>query len=286
MRSRGQGEDELHEAVELDRFNATIRSGAPLPRGAFARSGLQRRFGGSGGGRRFARDPHGGRPPDGSDLVSLPTTSLVAWYEPRDASNTVTTGRFDAFADLSGSGNTLATISSGTSRPGQVTAAGYNNQIVGDWAGTVVGMRKVTFAGGPLSSPFTIVAYAHLTANNQTLFGAGGATNRAFSYGVAGAITLRSNAGANLDTTLAPSTPTKIVIVFNGLASAVYLDSMTTPVATGDTGGGNFDGLSLGCLYTNGLANRGQYAFFAIYNSALAQATRTQVGAYLTQEFG
>lgn len=232
------------------------------------------------GRREFHKD-------EDDDLAVFPTANLLAHYEPRDPSNTVSTGRFDDFADLSGNGNTLSIISGGAGRPAQVASADYNGEVVADWAGSVVGMRRATYTQGTISQAFTVVFHVDLTANNQTFFDSAGASNRVFSYSPSGTLTGRFNAGTNIDIASAytANVPAKTVVVFNGASSAVYIDDPVTAAATADAGANSMAGLSVGCLFTNGIPMRGQLSLFAVFSGAMSEATRTQAMNYITQEF-
>lgn len=242
---------------------------------------INRRLGGAGVRR-------GLRAPGQVSGVSLPTADLLAWYEPRDASNTVSTGRFDTFADLSGNGNDLSAVSAGTGRPVEITDADYNNQVVAEWDATAVAMRRTTLTQGVIATPQTHVLYGEIGALNQTFWDGGGSTNRVYCYCPGGTLTLRFNAGAGIDAAniATAATPVQIIAVYDGLSSAIYNGDPVTPFATGGTGGGSQAGLTLGALYTNGFPLRGKIAFHAVYGAALVEAARQQVTDYLTQEFG
>lgn len=140
--------------------------------------------------------------------------------------------------------------------------------------------------GTPLAQPCTLYfVYKGLDGTNRVLFDASvGGRQQLSITTAAGASYLYANAVVNIPGSISNAAHAWCV-VWNGAASAVYIDDPATAIVTGNPGASNLGSLGVGAV-AGGNTPSGAYGAFGWTKTAHDAAKRALMFAYLKARFG
>lgn len=170
-------------------------------------------------------------------------SGLFLWLE-ADQGVTLVSGKVSAWADLSGAGNGCAQATPSERPPFVASDASYGGRPILSFANA-----QVLVGTAPINKvqPVTWYFVGETTGGTQTFVD--GQTNRQAVFTISGAWNIYAG---TLVAGSAPPTSTPLVLsaVFNGAGSALYQDSSSTPVVSGDAGASSIDTYSLGGYFS------------------------------------
>ena len=213
--------------------------------------------------------------------------SLALWLR-ADKGITLNGSTVSAWADQSGNGR-HATQGAGSKQPAYVASTSGLNGQPSMLFSTAAATYLTTAVGAVIAQPNTLVIVSRsgtVTPSLLAVDGPFGGTRRQI-IGVNASKQLQAFAGALLNsTTLWGDNTSRIALAeFNGASSAIYLDSATTTVASGNAGAVSFEGVLVGGSNT-GTQNWSGHIAEVIAVAGASASIRANIVRYLGTRYG
>lgn len=213
-------------------------------------------------------------------------SNLAAWYRADLANVATVSGRVSVWSDTSGVGDANRNALQGTalSRPLHNAAnASFNNQPTVDPAGAEF-LETGTWSAPLLQTcTYYIVCSGSASGNKHIISGLSGGA-RQVTYLTGGAIHLY--AGGDVATDVDVVAPSIIRSMFAGGSSAVYVNSVATANGTGDAGGFQANGLTIGSSIGGAVGWDGPIAEIVVFSAGMSVGDNAAMMTYLAARYG
>lgn len=214
----------------------------------------------------------------GAIISPLAIPGVLAWLTSR-LGVTQSGGKVSAWADQSGNGKNASQGVAGQQPVYSASDAAYNNQP--SIAYLKANSTQLNIAAFAVAQPYELIFVGNSDASLQ---------DNIFNGGTAEAGSLTGNAYMNAGATVATGAlgsvlaPSVMSFVFNGAASAIYVNDSQTAKVIGNAGAGNLSG----AFAIGGVANfwTGKINEFVAFGRQLSNAERKALFQYEGSTFG
>jgi hypothetical protein len=234
---------------------------------------------------------------EGPNLGFLPSrlTTCALWLR-ADLGVSLSGSNVTAWNDHSGTGDANKNLTSGSVNPTFTASdASYNNRSTVQISNSVnCFLQNTSTWTTTLTQPHTWVLVGHRNQNNLTnYFMDGNATG--FAATVIGTnaspAEITFNAGSSVTTTGSGhdwTSPSVVLVEFNGATSNLYLNSVSTVLQSGNAGAVNFNQLCVGAHsqgFGGGSPWVGTVAEIIAFSGILSAAIKSSLGGYLRDRY-